>query len=92
LPFCIICKLWLIIIYKIDSRKSIFQPHFARVTSAEEVQQVLSRLYENRKIANATHNMYAYRIRQEGRGILQERILRISVSAKKLCKLSFPLQ
>ena len=28
------------------------------------VLQVISKLMENRKIANATHNMYAYRIKQ----------------------------
>ncbi len=27
---------------------------------------VLAKLYENRKIAQATHNMYAYRIYNEG--------------------------
>ena len=30
----------------------------------EEVKAVIAKLYENRKIANATHNMYAYRISQ----------------------------
>ncbi|XP_023715570.1 protein IMPACT isoform X2 [Cryptotermes secundus] len=46
----------------ITDRKSIFQGHAAIVTSAEEVSQVLEDLYENKKIAHATHNMYAYRI------------------------------
>ena len=49
----------------IEDRKSVFQGHFAHVTSMDEVKAVISRLYENRKIANATHNMYAYRIRQQ---------------------------
>ena len=46
----------------IEDRKSVFQGHFAAVTSLEQVKVVLAKLYENRKIANATHNMYAYRI------------------------------
>lgn len=56
----------------LEDRKSIFQPHFAKVTSLEEVQAVVNKLYENRKIANATHNMYAYRIKQESKGLLQD--------------------
>ena len=32
------------------------------VHNIDEVKAVISKLYENRKIANATHNMYAYRI------------------------------
>ncbi|XP_075212857.1 protein IMPACT-B-like isoform X2 [Lycorma delicatula] len=47
-------------------RKSTFQGHTACVSSVEDVKCVLSELYENKKIANATHNMYAYRILKEG--------------------------
>ena len=48
----------------IEDRKSVFQGHFATVHSVDEVKAVISKLNENRKIANATHNMYAYRITQ----------------------------
>ena len=40
------------------------QGHFARVSTLSEVRAVMDRLLENRKIANATHNIYAYRIRK----------------------------
>ena len=51
----------------IEDRKSVFQGHFAVVESMVEVQAVIAKLLENRKIANATHPcMYAYRIRQKG--------------------------
>lgn len=44
-----------------EDRKSVFQAHLSAVHSKEEVQLVLQKLKENKKIANATHNMYAYR-------------------------------
>lgn len=44
-----------------EDRKSIFQAHLSPVHSKAEVQLVLEKLKENKKIANATHNMYAYR-------------------------------
>jgi putative IMPACT (imprinted ancient) family translation regulator len=44
-----------------EDRKSVFQAHLSPVNSKEEVQLVLKKLKENKKIANATHNMYAYR-------------------------------
>ena len=50
----------------IEDRKSVFQGHFANVETADDVKAVIAKLYENRKIANAAHNMYAYRIRQAG--------------------------
>lgn len=50
----------------ISDRKSHFQPHLAAVHSQAQVGQVLRKLYENKKIANATHNMYAYRFLPEG--------------------------
>ncbi|GMR31035.1 hypothetical protein PMAYCL1PPCAC_01230 [Pristionchus mayeri] len=49
-------------------RKSTFQAHIARVNSREEVQRVLTELKRNNKIARATHNMYAYRVRTEKDG------------------------
>lgn len=48
-----------------SDRKSTFQGHAATVTSVKQVKQVLAKLCENRKIAQATHNMYAYRIYNE---------------------------
>ncbi len=53
----------------IEDRKSVFQGHYAKVERVEEVKSVIAKLYENRKIANATHNMYAYRIKQQGKPI-----------------------
>ncbi|XP_069695439.1 protein IMPACT-like isoform X2 [Periplaneta americana] len=49
----------------ITDRKSVFQGHAAFVFSAEEVSLVLEELYKNKKVANATHNIYAYRIYKE---------------------------
>ncbi|KAK3739761.1 hypothetical protein QZH41_013609 [Actinostola sp. cb2023] len=43
-------------------RKSTFQAHLTVVTSRDEVDRVLHELKRNRKIANATHNIMAYRI------------------------------
>ncbi|KAI0978483.1 hypothetical protein GJ496_008267 [Pomphorhynchus laevis] len=45
-------------------RKSIFQAHLAKVDSKDDIQQVLDTLLSNKKIATATHNVYAYRIEQ----------------------------
>lgn len=49
-------------------RKSVFQAHCATVTSVEEVSQMCAQLRQNRKIATATHNIMAYRIRAERAG------------------------
>ncbi|XP_034231607.1 protein IMPACT-like [Thrips palmi] len=49
----------------ISFKKSTFQGHVACITSTDQVKIVLSTLMENKKIANATHNMYAYRIFRE---------------------------
>ncbi|XP_078001157.1 protein IMPACT-B-like [Glandiceps talaboti] len=46
-------------------RRSTFQGHLAKVTNVKQVKLVLNSLYENRKIANATHNIYAYRIHND---------------------------
>lgn len=43
-------------------RKSVFQGHCAAVHRVEHVDIFLSKLKENKKIENAFHNMYAYRI------------------------------
>ncbi|XP_067833872.1 protein IMPACT isoform X2 [Heptranchias perlo] len=46
----------------ITDRRSTFQGHLAPVVTTKQVKLVLQKLYENKKIANATHNIYAYRI------------------------------
>ncbi|XP_017501248.1 protein IMPACT isoform X5 [Manis javanica] len=46
----------------ITDRRSTFQAHLAPVVCPKQVKMVLARLYENKKIASATHNIYAYRI------------------------------
>ncbi|XP_043921286.1 protein IMPACT [Protopterus annectens] len=43
-------------------RRSTFQAHLAPVVTPNQVKMVLDKLYENKKIASATHNIYAYRI------------------------------
>ncbi|KAJ0032222.1 hypothetical protein NQD34_002303 [Periophthalmus magnuspinnatus] len=43
-------------------RRSTFQPHLAPVVTPRQVKMVLEKLYENKKISSATHNIYAYRI------------------------------
>ncbi|KAH0517413.1 Protein IMPACT [Microtus ochrogaster] len=46
----------------ITDRRSTFQAHVAPVVCPQQVKMVLAKLYENKKIASATHNIYAYRI------------------------------
>ncbi|XP_045706386.1 protein IMPACT isoform X2 [Phyllostomus hastatus] len=46
----------------ITDRRSTFQAHLAPVVCPKQVKTVLAKLYENKKIASATHNIYAYRI------------------------------
>nr|XP_033789742.1 protein IMPACT isoform X2 [Geotrypetes seraphini] len=46
----------------ITDRRSTFQAHLAPVIHPKQVKMVLNKLYENKKIASATHNIYAYRI------------------------------
>ncbi|KAE8598605.1 hypothetical protein XENTR_v10016867 [Xenopus tropicalis] len=45
----------------ITDRRSTFQAHLAPVVSPYQVKLILNKLYENKKIATATHNIYAYR-------------------------------
>uniref|UniRef100_A0A7S1ETY7 RWD domain-containing protein n=1 Tax=Timspurckia oligopyrenoides TaxID=708627 RepID=A0A7S1ETY7_9RHOD len=49
----------------IQDRKSTFQAHLACIQSIQHIPQVLSQLYENNKIASASHNSYAYRIQSQ---------------------------
>uniref|UniRef100_A0AAR2KGE0 RWD domain-containing protein n=1 Tax=Pygocentrus nattereri TaxID=42514 RepID=A0AAR2KGE0_PYGNA len=46
----------------VTDRRSTFQSHLAPVVTPKQVQRVIDKLYENKKIASATHNIYAYRI------------------------------
>lgn len=43
-------------------RKSVFQGHIASISHTKQVKLVLDSLYQSKKIASATHNIYAYRI------------------------------
>ncbi|XP_052745203.1 protein IMPACT-A [Bicyclus anynana] len=49
----------------IVDRKSSFQGHAAEVHSIDDVNAVIAKLMQNKKIQNATHNMYAYRIEKK---------------------------
>lgn len=53
----------------IVDRKSSFQGHAARVYSPADVKLVLKKLLDNKKIENATHNTYAYRITNDEKKI-----------------------
>lgn len=46
----------------VKDRKSVFQGHLAPVSHQKQVDMVLNKLKENKKIAAATHNIIAYRI------------------------------
>ncbi|CAN7991915.1 unnamed protein product [Ixodes hexagonus] len=57
----------------LEDRRSVFQAHLAEVHNLKQVEQVLNRLKTNRKIAEATHNIWAYRILQtEPRNVLMK--------------------
>ncbi|MBN3325517.1 IMPTB protein, partial [Atractosteus spatula] len=46
----------------VTDRRSTFQAHLAPVVTLKQVKMVLNKLHQNKKIGNATHNIYAYRI------------------------------
>ncbi|KAL4234947.1 hypothetical protein ACF0H5_006589 [Mactra antiquata] len=46
----------------VSDRRSTFQPHLAPVHHKSQIKMVMDKLYENKKIENATHNIIAYRI------------------------------
>ncbi|ELT88438.1 hypothetical protein CAPTEDRAFT_222178 [Capitella teleta] len=52
----------------VHDRKSVFQGHIATVHHQGQVDMVLDSLKENKKIASATHNIVAYRIKSEING------------------------
>ena len=54
----------------LTDRKSTFQAHIAEVTMIGQVSIVLHELKINKKIATATHNIVAYRIRDIARQVL----------------------
>ncbi|EFA00826.2 Protein IMPACT-B-like Protein [Tribolium castaneum] len=56
----------------IQDRKSVFQGHMARVHSLEETREFMDFLLDNKKIAQATHNISAYRILTSQGTILQD--------------------
>ncbi|XP_044269640.1 protein IMPACT-A-like [Tribolium madens] len=56
----------------IQDRKSVFQGHLARVHSLHETKEFINHLLDNKKIAQATHNVSAYRILTPQGTILQD--------------------
>ncbi|XP_028416771.1 protein IMPACT-like [Dendronephthya gigantea] len=54
----------------ITDRKSTFQAHLAKVNSEQDVKDVLNELKKTRKIANASHNISAYRIAKENSQVI----------------------
>ncbi|KAG4106079.1 UPF0029-domain-containing protein [Neocallimastix lanati (nom. inval.)] len=55
----------------IVDRKSVFIAHIAPIQYVTQVGMVVRELLKNKKIAKATHNMFAYRIEEEG-GVINE--------------------
>lgn len=53
-------------------RKSVFQAHVANVTSMCQVQTVRNAILHNKKVANATHNILAYRFRNNLGVLIQD--------------------
>ncbi|XP_055332338.1 protein IMPACT-like [Paramacrobiotus metropolitanus] len=53
-------------------RKSTFQAHVAAVRSVTEVHAIVDELKRNRKIADATHNIMAYRIEGPGQSVISD--------------------
>jgi len=51
----------------IQDRKSTFQPFLSAVSNPNQVNAILDKLRETRKIQNATHIIYAYRIRKDSK-------------------------
>ncbi|KAJ2031276.1 hypothetical protein IWW57_000781 [Coemansia sp. S610] len=56
----------------LEMKKSVFVAHVARVFSGEDVQAVRDELMRDKKIAQATHNILAYRIRLDNGSICQD--------------------
>ncbi|KAJ2468067.1 hypothetical protein GGI03_001214 [Coemansia sp. RSA 2337] len=56
----------------LEMKKSVFVAHVAQVYSGEDVQAVRDELMRDKKIAQATHNILAYRIRLDNGSICQD--------------------
>ncbi|KAJ2717339.1 hypothetical protein H4R19_000091 [Coemansia spiralis] len=56
----------------LEMKKSVFVGHVARVTTAQDVASVRDALLQDKKIAQATHNILAYRIRLANGSISQD--------------------
>ena len=50
----------------IVDRKSIFQAFYANISSAPEAEQFRQQLLQNNKIKNATHNMFVWKVNENG--------------------------
>ena len=50
----------------IIDRKSTFQAFFAKVSTCKDAKRFREQLLENQKIARATHNMFVYKVNQNG--------------------------
>lgn len=59
-------KIKIITTDSISMNKSKFVAHIAKVYSMDDVDEVLTHLYKDKKIANATHNIYALRFKKDG--------------------------
>ncbi|RKP14699.1 ribosomal protein S5 domain 2-type protein [Piptocephalis cylindrospora] len=53
-------------------RRSSFVAHLAPVHSVDEIKRVHEHIVSERRVAKATHNIYAYRIQQDNGQILQD--------------------
>ena len=56
----------------VTDRRSVFQAHACQVSSLELVKQMLTELKSNKKIAQATHNILAYRFIDKDKGVLMQ--------------------
>ena len=56
----------------LTDRRSAFQAHLAKVSSVQQVKQIVEVLKSNKKVATATHNIVAYRILTPKNAILQD--------------------
>ena len=50
----------------IIDRKSIFQAFYVDISTAAEAEQFRQQLLENNKIASATHNMFVWKVNENG--------------------------
>ena len=56
----------------ITDRKSTFQAHLVKVSSEQEMENAIRELKMNRKVANATHNIVAYRINKKDSSVIMQ--------------------